>query len=86
MRTPSAFGSLRWQSGPQGGDYEAFAKRSAVTAYDARGQGLSSRGLPSSTDVASFVLGLECAVERTQTGRFILFGPVIAGAVANDND
>jgi len=66
---------LLWQ---QAGDTQqmlaGLAERYRLVQYDARGQGMSMRGLPDEIPVEAFLLDLEAVVDRLSLERFILYG------------
>ena len=53
---------------------EHAAERFRLIYFDARGVGLSSRGLESAITIDAFVADLEAVVDRLKLGRFVLYG------------
>jgi len=60
----------------------SFASRFRVVQYDARGQGLSSRGLPESHCIKDYVLDLEAIIGELGLRDFVLYSGVLSGHVA----
>jgi pimeloyl-ACP methyl ester carboxylesterase/DNA-binding CsgD family transcriptional regulator len=61
---------------------EGLADRYRLIQYDARGQGLSTRGLPESFSLADLELDLEAVVEAVGVKRFVLMAVHSSGHVA----
>jgi pimeloyl-ACP methyl ester carboxylesterase/DNA-binding CsgD family transcriptional regulator len=63
-----------WASPLIGGLLEALAQRYRLVNYDARGMGLSTRGLPQDLTLDMYFLDLETVLDRLGIRRFILLG------------
>ncbi len=64
---------LFWQTPWRRSMLEALASRFQLIHFDARGQGLSTRGLPDSHSGEDYCLDIDAVVEKTAPGRFVLF-------------
>jgi pimeloyl-ACP methyl ester carboxylesterase/DNA-binding CsgD family transcriptional regulator len=75
VRTPNLWNhtSRQWSREFFAETFDALAERYRLVLYDARGQGLSTRGLPDSHSVDDYVLDLAAVAERVSEP-FILMG------------
>ena len=64
---------LFWQTPWRRSMFEALASRFQLVHFDARGQGLSTRGLPTNHSGQDYCLDIEAVVERAAPGRVVLF-------------
>ena len=64
---------LFWQTPWRRSMFEALASRFQLVHFDARGQGLSTRGLSSGHIGAHYCLDIDAVVERAAPQRFVLF-------------
>ena len=81
---PAVMGQISdlWERFP--GLFQALSQRFTVVQYDSRGQGLSSRGLPSVLTRADLLRDLVTVVDHLQLERFVLYAAGGFGHVALD--
>ena len=60
---------------------EELSRRFRVIHYNSRGHGMSSRGLPDDFEIEHYVRDLDAVVERTDPGRYVLWGFPLFGYV-----
>ena len=84
IRIPQAFShfELQWRRGILATDFQALAARFRLILFDARGQGLSTRGLPPTGSIADYERDIEAIVDRLHLKRFVLLGNSVMGKVA----
>jgi DNA-binding CsgD family transcriptional regulator/pimeloyl-ACP methyl ester carboxylesterase len=73
---------LMWASPVYRSLYEPLAARFRLIQFDARGQGLSGRGLGAEHTHRSHVKDLEAVVQASRATRFVLYGGYYFGTVA----
>lgn len=76
MPYPFSHATLSWTTPGLLGGRVALAKKFRVVHFDARGQGLSSRGLSDTHKVEDYLLDMEAVVAGLRLDRFILFAGV----------
>jgi DNA-binding NarL/FixJ family response regulator len=63
---------LFWRTPWRRSLYEPLAQRFRLIQYDARGQGLSSRGLQPDHSFEAYITDIEAVVDRLETSRFVV--------------
>jgi DNA-binding CsgD family transcriptional regulator len=71
-----------WSGNSVGWLLRGLAERFRVVNYDARGMGMSTRGLPEDVSLGSYFLDLEALLERLGLRRFVLIGSHNAALLA----
>ena len=82
MPTQGNHVQLSWKSPVHSQRLEGLKDRFTLICYDSRGQGMSSRGLPSTFKLSDYLLDLETVVERLSLHHFVLDGVKHYGHVA----
>ena len=84
IRTPVLWNNIsrQWHPSLLGAAFDALTERFRLILYDARGQGLSTRGLPEALSVDEYLLDLEGVADQAGGDRFILSGWSFMGVVA----
>jgi DNA-binding CsgD family transcriptional regulator/pimeloyl-ACP methyl ester carboxylesterase len=84
VRTPVLWThtSRQWSADVHGPAFDALAQRFRLVLYDARGQGLPTRGLSDSHSFEDNLLDLEAVLGAVHAKRFTLSGWSYAGSVA----
>ncbi|HEY8767689.1 MAG TPA: adenylate/guanylate cyclase domain-containing protein [Dehalococcoidia bacterium] len=80
-RVPFSHILLEWQIPEMRRWYEQLSEQTMLVRYDARGLGLSDRGVHDFT-LDSLLLDVEAVADRLELNRFALLGNVISGAAA----
>jgi pimeloyl-ACP methyl ester carboxylesterase len=80
-RVPFSHILLEWQIPEMRRWYEQLSEQTMLVRYDARGLGLSDRGVDDFT-LDSLLLDVEAVADRLELNRFALLGNVISGAAA----
>ena len=83
IRTPIMWNHIGRQWDPDmPGPFDALAERFRLVLYDARGQGLSSRGLLETLSFSDYVQDLAAVVNQVGSETFLLMGWSFASSVA----
>jgi DNA-binding CsgD family transcriptional regulator/pimeloyl-ACP methyl ester carboxylesterase len=75
---------LMWASALYRSLFEPLSRRFRMVQFDARGQGLSQRGLPADVEQRSILIDIEAVADSLDLKRFVLYGPYYLGTVAAD--
>ena len=81
---PLPFNNLRlmWRQHTDRSLFEPLAARFRLIQYDARGMGLSARGLTEEHSYDDYLLDLEAVIEHFAIDRFVLWAGVLSGHTA----